>query len=417
MIPYNPSSFDRNKTLLENILELKKWLQAHPSYEIFYSSANGNTTQSQTYNLSTITDSTNLEAGDVVIFANTTLAVVLSVDTDLSIFVCDTAESFKGPQGATGSTGATGNGIASITLTSSVGLVDTYTILYTNGTSTNYTITNGQNGTNGTNGTNGISITNVEINNGALVCTLSDGNIINAGMIYQEIGTSTNTSGTLTATQLGYILNNYETIWHTNSTTTPKFLAKLRFTNAEAGQYYTYSSVVKADDGNEYYVEMVADVVAETYTRNVVQLGGSVEGTSVLSTGETSGKVLTANGSGGASWQTAGGGSGKYMHCYQFRDSSNSDTRIYFSVVLSSSSGFTNVSNLANELLNIYNGTFLPATGKLQQSANYYIVSSISNYSNSGIRILAYDPANSLTTIDLNPLSTITIHSVKVITL
>ena len=33
MIPYNPSSFDTNKTLLENILELKKWLQAHPCYD------------------------------------------------------------------------------------------------------------------------------------------------------------------------------------------------------------------------------------------------------------------------------------------------------------------------------------------------------------------------------------------------
>lgn len=36
----------------------------------------------------------------------------------------------------------------------------------------------------------------------------------------------------------------------------------------------------------------------------------SVEGTSVKSTGETSGKVLTADGSGGAAWAAAGGGSG-----------------------------------------------------------------------------------------------------------
>lgn len=35
---------------------------------------------------------------------------------------------------------------------------------------------------------------------------------------------------------------------------------------------------------------------------------GAPEGTAVKSTGVTSGKVLTANGSGGASWQTAGGG-------------------------------------------------------------------------------------------------------------
>lgn len=56
----------------------------------------------------------------------------------------------KGETGATGATGATGpagNGIASIAKTSTSGLVDTYTITYTNGTTTTFTVTNGQNGT------------------------------------------------------------------------------------------------------------------------------------------------------------------------------------------------------------------------------------------------------------------------------
>ena len=53
---------------------------------------------------------------------------------------------FTIPKGDTGNTGATGNGIASITKTGTVGLVDTYTILYTNGNSTTFTVTNGQNG-------------------------------------------------------------------------------------------------------------------------------------------------------------------------------------------------------------------------------------------------------------------------------
>ena len=61
----------------------------------------------------------------------------------------------QGPQGPTGETGATGpqgptgatgNGITSITKTSTVGLVDTYTILFTDGTSTTFTVTNGQDG-------------------------------------------------------------------------------------------------------------------------------------------------------------------------------------------------------------------------------------------------------------------------------
>ena len=50
----------------------------------------------------------------------------------------------QGETGATGATGATGNGIASITKTGTEGLVDTYTITYTNGQTTTFTVTNGQ---------------------------------------------------------------------------------------------------------------------------------------------------------------------------------------------------------------------------------------------------------------------------------
>ena len=52
----------------------------------------------------------------------------------------------QGIQGIQGLTGDTGNGISSITKTSSSGLVDTYTVLYTNGTSTTFTVTNGDDG-------------------------------------------------------------------------------------------------------------------------------------------------------------------------------------------------------------------------------------------------------------------------------
>lgn len=45
-----------------------------------------------------------------------------------------------------GDTGATGNGIVSVVKTATSGLVDTYTITYSNGTTTTYDITNGQDG-------------------------------------------------------------------------------------------------------------------------------------------------------------------------------------------------------------------------------------------------------------------------------
>lgn len=54
----------------------------------------------------------------------------------------------KGEKGDTGDTGATGTGIASITKTSTSGLVDTYTITYTDSNTATFTVTNGQNGTN-----------------------------------------------------------------------------------------------------------------------------------------------------------------------------------------------------------------------------------------------------------------------------
>ena len=46
-----------------------------------------------------------------------------------------------------GNPGATGNGIASIAKTGTSGLVDTYTITYTNGDTDTFTVTNGQDGT------------------------------------------------------------------------------------------------------------------------------------------------------------------------------------------------------------------------------------------------------------------------------
>lgn len=52
----------------------------------------------------------------------------------------------RGAKGDTGATGETGNGIASITKTGTSGLVDTYTITYTDGTTTTFTVTNGRNG-------------------------------------------------------------------------------------------------------------------------------------------------------------------------------------------------------------------------------------------------------------------------------
>lgn len=58
----------------------------------------------------------------------------------------DLGVSAQGTQGEKGNVGANGNGIASINKTSTDGLIDTYTITYTDNTTTTFTVTNGANG-------------------------------------------------------------------------------------------------------------------------------------------------------------------------------------------------------------------------------------------------------------------------------
>lgn len=65
-------------------------------------------------------------------------------------------EGQRGPQGAQGETG---NGISTILKTGTSGLVDTYTITFTDGTTTNFTVTNGQKGDTGATGSDGVSPT------------------------------------------------------------------------------------------------------------------------------------------------------------------------------------------------------------------------------------------------------------------
>ena len=52
----------------------------------------------------------------------------------------------QGPQGVQGIQGAIGNGVASVTKTTTVGLVDTYTVMFTDTTTTTFDVTNGLEG-------------------------------------------------------------------------------------------------------------------------------------------------------------------------------------------------------------------------------------------------------------------------------
>lgn len=88
---------------------------------------------------------------------------------------------FTVKNGDTGPQGPAGNGIVSITKTSSVGNLDTYTILYTNGNTDSLYILNGNDGTDGT---DGVGITTATVNaTQHLILTLTNSTSIDAGSV------------------------------------------------------------------------------------------------------------------------------------------------------------------------------------------------------------------------------------------
>ena len=89
------------------------------------------------------------------------------VDTYTITFTDGQTTTFNVTNGAKGDTG---NGISSIEKTSTVGLVDTYTITYTNGTTTTFTVANGEKGDKGDTGEVSLS----ELEDATIVQTLSD---------------------------------------------------------------------------------------------------------------------------------------------------------------------------------------------------------------------------------------------------
>lgn len=133
--------------------------------------------------------------------------------------------------------GAAGGGksIVSVTLTSSVGLVDTYTITYTDASTSTFTVTNGKDGTDGTDGTDGRGIISI-------TKTASHGLIDTYTITYTDRTTSTYqvTNGangaagrgivSVTKTGTSGLVDTY-TITYTDGTT-----STYQVTNGEDGQ-------------------------------------------------------------------------------------------------------------------------------------------------------------------------------------
>ena len=99
------------------------------------------------------TDGYDLEITDIN--GTRTITILNGQDGKDGIDGKDGQDGAKGEKGDPGNPGATGNGIASIVKTNTSGLIDTYTITFTDGTTTSFQVTNGQNGQPGADGQDG----------------------------------------------------------------------------------------------------------------------------------------------------------------------------------------------------------------------------------------------------------------------
>ena len=337
MIPYNPSSFDTNKTILEQILELKNWLKAHPSYEIFYSSENGQSVADTGYLLSAIADPTNLAVGDVVIFSNAMVGAVLSVDADNGTYGCDACVSFKGPQGVQGPAGADGqngtdgtcirycnynknlnpNTTYAITdITFSTGLQVNDCILFKNNligfvdniSGGTFRVT----GNIRIDGKDGAYISNAQIDsNGDLIITIYDPETMisssdNVGHVVGPAGSGiqivalTSTSGTLSADDLSKVTGTDDCILIFTDNGADLTMQRIL---KDSSSVYFYAHFV--DTGKASFLLCEVNAVTGAYTIS----GGDlpIKASNIDSDTATNGQVLTADGNGGASWQNAGG--------------------------------------------------------------------------------------------------------------
>ena len=125
----------------------------------------------------------------------------------------------------------------------------------------------------------------------------------------------------------------------------------------------------------------------------------SVEGTAVLSTGETSGKVLTADGTGGASWQTAGGGGSQlYEHNISFTFGSG---RCSLTIVNNVSTAYAGIAQIRAYLVdNGLNSQYKVKTASLyslQSSKLCYATGIFGQFNSISAIIMSYDGQSELT--------------------
>lgn len=406
-IPYNPSSFATNKTILQAIEELKNYLKDNPCYKIYYVNT-AYVVGTTTYNLSDVDDTDGtMTAYDVVFFTNSYYAKVINVDTNT--FDIEPAVSFKGATGNTGPAGADGSdgvSVTNVTVNSSNHLIVTLSDGNTIDAGAINCLTEVK-----ASDVNSESATNREVlkadgNGGASWGTLTvlnlspgtapTGRVMQSGLydsvIWAKVGVANMTSDSATAGQVltadgsgnanwttvsagGY--ENTVTISTTSGTFSDSDFAKLGYGDSTiiyntgyselvyVPKYETGSTLVfYAIDQNSKNNLQTISIIKSTKAYSMSSFS-MIKSATFDSETATAGKVLTANGSGGTSWETAGGGgSGKYYHkiTYEMSIGNTGGFRVFFEIINTDSSAYTTSADVISALYS-FTTSYKGATG------------------------------------------------------
>ena len=402
-IPYNPSSFATNKTILQAIEELKNYLKQNPCYKVYYVST-AYVVGTTTYNLSDVDDPDDtMTAGDIVFFNNSYYASVTVKDTNT--FDIDPAVDFRG---ATGSTGAQGVSVTGATINASGHLIislsdgtsidagylpanydNTVTILSTSGTLTNDEYNKLLNDDSHiiysggvypkdsedlstivyrrvTSGSHASAVYKIEVNKSTKAYSVSSKGLTtnpedidstgeSAGAVLLADGDGSAEWGTVST---GY--ENTVTISTTSGTFSDSDFAKLG---------YGDSTIIYNDGTIKYTYRLKLDTASilefeciDATSKNNLKLIDVNKGTKAYSMTSvamiksstfdsgtaTSGKVLTANGSGGCSWETAGGGGNLY--CHNLTIVRTNEWQLNVTVINNKSTAYTSINTLCTDL-------------------------------------------------------------------
>lgn len=304
----------------------------------------------------------------------------------------------KGDTGATGATGATGNGIASITKTGTSGLIDTYTILYTNGSTQTFTVTNGAQGEAGQDGTDGVGVSNMTIasNTGVVTVTYTDGNSDTIGNVYSIVGI-TGTSGTISSAETLLKLGNK------NTYVDPTGKNLMYYVKSDSTNHYYRSIEIDTNSENITQADFTCNKTTGAWTYVETIVTRTIEAGSIDSETATNGQVLTADGNGGASWQDASGGGDKYYnHCISIGyNGSDYKGTIKLNWIRKTSTAISSISNFMTALNNAgYNSNVkvLVCTGLFYDVNNSASLSVLDikreNGSNIGVHYIKIGDAN-----------------------